>query len=108
MTMPTYSPEQIRAQLGKLLASSVFASAGKMRRFLEFTVEHAIESPQESLKEIVIGIRSMTRMEGSTYGPKNCPKRRQPDKLSPHFRSGCLRPYESQAGPITLTVFHPK
>src|SRR4051795_11908068 len=55
MTMPTYSPEQIRAQLGKLLASKVFASAGKIRRFLEFTVEHAIESPQESLKEIVIG-----------------------------------------------------
>jgi TolB-like protein/Tfp pilus assembly protein PilF len=55
MTMPTYSPEQIRAQLGKLLASKVFASAGKIRRFLEFTVEHAIESPQESLKEIAIG-----------------------------------------------------
>src|SRR3954453_9889378 len=55
MTMPTYSPEQIRAQLGKLLASKVFASAGKIRRFLEFTVEHAIKSPQDSLKEIAIG-----------------------------------------------------
>jgi TolB-like protein/cytochrome c-type biogenesis protein CcmH/NrfG len=55
MTMRTYSPEQIRAQLGRLLASKAFASAGKIRRFLEFTVEHAIDSPQESLKEIIIG-----------------------------------------------------
>ena len=55
MTMRTYPPEQIRAQLGKLLASKAFASAERIRRFLEFTVEHAIRSPQESLKEIVIG-----------------------------------------------------
>jgi TolB-like protein len=55
MTMRTYSPEQIRAQLGKLLASKAFASAERIRRFLEFTVEHVIRAPQESLKEIVIG-----------------------------------------------------
>lgn len=53
--MRTYSPEQIRAQLRKLVTSKSFANAEKIRRFLEFTVEHAIDSPHESLKEIAIG-----------------------------------------------------
>lgn len=53
--MRGYSPEQIRAELGRVLASKAFASAGKIRRFLEFSVEHAIRSGQDSLKEIIIG-----------------------------------------------------
>lgn len=53
--MRGYSPDQIRAELGKVLASHAFASAGKIRRFLEYSVEHAIRSPQNSLKEIIIG-----------------------------------------------------
>src|SRR6185503_18635464 len=53
--MREYSPEQIRAELGRVLASKAFASSGKIRRFLEFAVEHAIHSGQESLKEIIIG-----------------------------------------------------
>jgi hypothetical protein len=55
MAMRTYSPEQIRAELGKVLASKAFANAGRIRRFLEFSVEQAIRSPLDSLKEIVIG-----------------------------------------------------
>lgn len=53
--MRRHSPEQIRAALGKVLASRAFANAGRIRRFLEFSVEHAIRSPQDALKEIVIG-----------------------------------------------------
>ena len=53
--MREYSPEQIRAELGRVLASKAFASSGKIRRFLDFAVEHAIHSGQESLKEIIIG-----------------------------------------------------
>jgi serine/threonine-protein kinase len=53
--MQTHSPGQIRAQLQRLLASKAFANAERIRRFLEFTVEHAISSPQGSLKEITIG-----------------------------------------------------
>lgn len=55
MTMRTSSPDQIRAQLGRVLASKAFANAERIRRFLAFTVEHAIESPHEPLKEIIIG-----------------------------------------------------
>jgi serine/threonine-protein kinase len=47
---------QIRTQLQKVLASAAFASAERMRRFLEFVVEHTLSSPNEHLKEIIIGI----------------------------------------------------
>jgi TolB-like protein len=53
--MLIHSPDQIRMQLSKLLASKVFASSGKIKRFLEYTVEQAIASPSESLKEVIIG-----------------------------------------------------
>jgi len=43
-------------QLHKVLASPAFAHAERMRRFLEFIVEHALSSPNEPLKEMIIGI----------------------------------------------------
>lgn len=49
-------PDQIRTQLQKVLASTAFANAERMRRFLEFVVEHTLSSPNEHLKEIIIGI----------------------------------------------------
>ena len=47
----------IRTQLRKVLASITFAHAERMRRFLEFIVEHALSSPGEPLKEMIIGIK---------------------------------------------------
>lgn len=49
-------PGQIRAQLHTVLASTTFAQAERMRRFLEFIVEHTLSSPNEPLKEMIIGI----------------------------------------------------
>jgi adenylate cyclase len=55
MTMRPQSADEIQAQLGKVLASRAFANAGRIRRFLEFAVQHAIDAPQETLKEIIVG-----------------------------------------------------
>lgn len=49
-------PGQIRAQLHRVLASTSFAQADRMRRFLELIVEHTLSSPNEPLKEMIIGI----------------------------------------------------
>ena len=49
-------PGQIRTQLQKVLASTAFANAERLRRFLEFVVEHTLSSPNEHLKEMIIGI----------------------------------------------------
>jgi TolB-like protein/Tfp pilus assembly protein PilF len=54
--MCPHPPGQIRAQLQKVLASTAFAHAERMRRFLEFVVEHTLSSPNEHLKEMLIGI----------------------------------------------------
>ncbi|HXJ92677.1 MAG TPA: hypothetical protein VMT20_07315 [Terriglobia bacterium] len=39
-----------------MLASGPFASADRMRRFLEFVVEHKLTSPDKPLKELTIGM----------------------------------------------------
>jgi serine/threonine-protein kinase len=49
------SPSQLRPELGKVLESKVFASAQRMRRLLEFIVDHNLRFPGEPLKEITIG-----------------------------------------------------
>jgi TolB-like protein len=54
--MCSQPPGQIRTQLQRVLASTAFANAERMRRFLEFVVEHTLSSPNEHLKEIIIGI----------------------------------------------------
>jgi serine/threonine-protein kinase len=50
----------IRTQLQKVLASNAFAHAERMRRFLKFVVEHTLSSPNEHLKEIIIGVELYT------------------------------------------------
>jgi serine/threonine-protein kinase len=55
--MPPQLQGPIRAQLRKVLASTAFAHAERMRCFLEFIVEHALTSPNEPMKEIIIGIK---------------------------------------------------
>jgi TolB-like protein len=54
--MSAQSPEAIRSQLRKVLASAAFEKAERMRRFLGFIVDRTLSSPEEPLKEMVIGI----------------------------------------------------
>ncbi|MGD0297993.1 MAG: hypothetical protein ABSE86_12825 [Bryobacteraceae bacterium] len=50
------SREQIRSQLRRVLESAAFQKAERLRRFLEFIVEHTVSSPTEPLKEMIVGI----------------------------------------------------
>jgi hypothetical protein len=54
--MRPHSPDQVRKQLDKVLASRSFVNAERMRRFLAFVVEHVLSSPNEPLKEMIVGI----------------------------------------------------
>jgi hypothetical protein len=54
-TVPPLSPNQLRTELDRILESKVFASAERMRRLLEFIVDHSMNFPGERLKEIAIG-----------------------------------------------------
>jgi hypothetical protein len=53
--MRPQSAEQIRSQVRKVLGSAAFAKAERLRRFLEFIVEHTLSSPSQPLKEMIIG-----------------------------------------------------
>lgn len=54
--MPQPSPNEVRKQLRKIVASTLFVNAERMRRFLEFIVEHTLSSPNEPLKEVIVGV----------------------------------------------------
>jgi TolB-like protein len=50
-----FSDDSIRAELARVLQSSIFAQSDRLGRFLRFAVEHAISGTEEGLKEYVIG-----------------------------------------------------
>jgi TolB-like protein len=62
------SADEVRRQLDRLLASGVFANAGRMSRFLKFVVEKTLAGEGERLKEYVIGVEVFDRDAG--YDPR--------------------------------------
>jgi len=65
---PTVSPEAALAQLARILASPVFSGAERLRRFLRFSVESAVEAGAPLPKERTIGLAVYDR--GETYDPR--------------------------------------
>jgi adenylate cyclase len=62
------SAEDVRRQLDRLLATPLFANAGRMSRFLKFVVEKTLAGEGERLKEYVIGVEVFDRDE--RYDPR--------------------------------------
>jgi len=62
------APEHIRHQLKRLLASPVFTSSARLRRFLEFVVEKTLAGEGDRLKEYVIGVEVFDR--DAQYDPR--------------------------------------
>lgn len=65
---PPITSEQVRVQLGKLLASALFASAGQSRALLKFVVEQTVAGQAERLKEYTIGAEALGR--GESFDPR--------------------------------------
>lgn len=53
----------IRKQLERILASEVFLTSDRLRRFLRFTVEHVLAHNTEPLKEYLIGVQVFDKEE---------------------------------------------
>ena len=62
------TPEEVRAQLERLLASETLATAARLRRFLRFIVERTLDGKGEQLKEYAVGIEVFERDE--RYDPR--------------------------------------
>lgn len=57
------TPELVRGQLGKILASPIFSQAGRLRRFLEYVVDRTLRGEVHELKEYTIGLAVFDRPE---------------------------------------------
>jgi TolB-like protein len=64
----TPASDDVRRQLDRLLASALFANAGRMSRFLKFVVERTLAGDGERLKEYVIGVEVFDR--DADYDPR--------------------------------------
>jgi TolB-like protein len=60
--------DEVRAQLERLLASDALSGSARLRRFLSFIVERALEGEGRQLKEYAVGIEVFDR--GSDYDPR--------------------------------------
>src|SRR5580704_12398937 len=54
-------PEEIRAQLGRILASSTFQQADRARAFLSFIISTFLEGRASEIKESVIAVEALGR-----------------------------------------------
>jgi adenylate cyclase len=62
------SPDQIRLQLDRMLASATFSSADRMSGFLRYVVERTLAGEGDQIKEYVIGVAVFGR--GDDYDPR--------------------------------------
>src|SRR6516162_5216146 len=66
--MPVADSSPVRAQLGKILSSSVFVNSPRMSRFLRFVVETTLDGNGERIKEYVIAIEVFEKADD--YDPQ--------------------------------------
>lgn len=64
---PAPSPQAVRDQLERVLASAPFAASVRSQRFLRYVVEGSLGKGEESLKEYAIAVEVFDR--ASTYDP---------------------------------------
>ena len=62
------SADEVRAELQKILADSVFANAEKMKRFLRFVVVETLEGRGEHLNEALVGMEVYSN--GKAFDPR--------------------------------------
>jgi hypothetical protein len=102
MSAPGGPPnEVVQAQLKRILLSHTFTHSERLRRFLRYCVEQAIEGHPQNLREYVIGVEVFDR--GADYNPANDPivrveARRLRNKLKDYYAS------EGQQDPLTIDV----
>jgi TolB-like protein/Flp pilus assembly protein TadD len=93
----------VRRQVQKIVASSGFANAERMSRFLQFTVEHTLQNRGAELKEYLIGVEVFDRT--ANYDPRLDPVVRVEAR---RLRSKLASYYEADGRNDTLLIEFPK
>jgi predicted ATPase len=95
------SEKEIRAALAGILASSTFANAPMLSRFLKHVVEHTIDGAADQLKEYSLGVEVFDR------GPAFDPRTDTIVRVQARRLRGKLKDYYSAAGqfdPVLIEV----
>jgi serine/threonine-protein kinase len=95
--------QEVRQHLAKLVASPLFAAAGKRIRFLTFLVERALAGDADSIKEYLIGVEVYDRPEG--YDPRTDPIVRVE---ASRLRAKLLEYYETAGKDDPIRILLPK
>lgn len=95
------SADRVLAQVARILASSTFANAPTLRRFLEYVVRHAVEGHPDQLKEYSLGVEVFGR--GTSFDPRvdtivRVQARRLRSKLQAYYGT------EGRADPVVIEV----
>jgi hypothetical protein len=96
--LASVSPEAVRAQLKRILASDTFVRSKGLCRFLQFAVEQKLRNQSVRLKEYLIGVTVFDR--GEAFNPGADPivrvqARRLRGKLNLYYETeGCADPVQ--------------
>jgi TolB-like protein len=85
------SPDDVRSELERILASDAFAASGRLTRLLRYVVERTLAGEGDQLKEYVLGVEVFDR--GDQYDPRldsivRVEARRLRAKLDEYYRNG--------------------
>jgi|SRR5579871_336791 len=87
---PGPAPEEVRAEVQRILQSQLFSNCERLRRFISFAAQHALSGSGQLLKEYVIGIEVFDRT--TQFDPRIDPivrveARRLRSKLTSYYAS---------------------
>jgi TolB-like protein/Flp pilus assembly protein TadD len=93
--------ELIRQELSRIVASDLFSRSDRLRRFLCFSVEHALRGESDRVKEYVVGVEAFGR--GPSFDPRVDPvvrveARRLRDRLKSWYEG------EGRSAPIRIEL----
>ena len=97
------SPDQVRGQVDKILASRLFARSERLCRFLRFCVELTLDEKSDQLKEQLVGVEVFDRK--GDYDPRTDPIVRVEAR---RLRSKLKAYYTSSGRPDCLLIELPK
>lgn len=97
------TPESIRAQVRKIIASRAMARSERLARFLDFTVSETLDGHADQLKEFVIGVEVFDRRQD--YDPRLDPIVRVEAR---RLRMKLRKYYETEGPEDTLRIEYPK
>ena len=97
------TPESIRAQVRKIIASRAMSRSERLARFLDFTVSETLDGHADQLKEFVVGVEVFDRHQD--YDPRLDPIVRVEAR---RLRMKLRKYYETEGRDDTLLIEFPK